>query len=76
MMRFDLEPDSRAAGPLTQQLDRGRPLRGNKAPSRAQGDLTAVVDPDPLATISPAADTLELQLVHRRTAIATMNAAT
>jgi hypothetical protein len=72
MMRFDLGP-TRERQALTQQLDRGRTLRGNKAPEPM---LKAIYGnggiPNPLATILRQADTLELT-GPQADSIATMN---
>jgi hypothetical protein len=60
MMRFDLGP-TRERQALTQQLDRGRTLRGTKTPEPM---LKAIYGsggiPNPLSTILRQADTLEL----------------
>ncbi len=60
MMRFDLGP-TRERQALTQQLDRGRTLKGNKAPEPM---LKAIYGsggiPNPLSTILRQADTLGL----------------
>jgi hypothetical protein len=72
MMRFDLGP-TRERQVLTQQLDRGRTLRGNKAPEPM---LKAMYGgggiPNPLSTILRQADTLELT-GPQADSIATMN---
>ena len=72
MMRFDLGP-TRERQALTQQLDRGRTLRGNKTPEPM---LKAIYGsggiPNPLATILRQADTLELT-GPQADSIATMN---
>ncbi|MEO8580392.1 MAG: TonB-dependent receptor [Gemmatimonadales bacterium] len=72
MMRFDLGP-TRERQALTQQLDRGRTLRGNKAPEPM---LKAIYGsggiPNPLAAILRQADTLELTGAQADS-IATMN---
>jgi hypothetical protein len=72
MMRFDLGP-TRERQMLTQQLDRGRTLRGNKAPEPM---LKAMYGgggiPNPLSTILRQADTLELT-GPQADSIATMN---
>jgi hypothetical protein len=72
MMRFDLGP-TRERQALTQQLDRGRSLRGNKAPEPM---LKAIYGgggiPNPLSTILRQADTLELT-GPQADSIATMN---
>jgi len=72
MMRFDLGP-TRERQLLTQQLDRGRTLRGTKAPEQV---LRAIYGsggiPNPLATILRQADTLELT-GPQADSIATMN---
>jgi hypothetical protein len=72
MMRFDLGP-TRERQALTQQLDRGRTLRGNKAPEPM---LKAIYGgggiPNPLSTILRQADTLELT-GPQADSIATMN---
>lgn len=72
IMRFDLGP-TRERQALTQQLDRGRTLRGNKAPEPM---LKAIYGsggiPNPLATILRQADTLELT-GPQADSIATMN---
>jgi hypothetical protein len=72
MMRFDLGP-TRERQALTQQLDRGRTLRGNKAPEPM---LKAIYGsggiPNPLAAILREADTLGLS-GPQADSIATMN---
>ena len=72
MMRFDLGP-TRERQALTQQLDRGRTLKGNKAPEPM---LKAIYGsggiPNPLATILRQADTLGLT-GPQADSIATMN---
>jgi hypothetical protein len=72
MVRFDLGP-TRERQALTQQLDRGRTLRGNKAPEPM---LKAIYGgggiPNPLSTILRQADTLELT-GPQADSIATMN---
>jgi hypothetical protein len=72
MMRFDLGP-TRERQALTQQLDRGRTLKGNKAPEPM---LKAMYSgggiPNPLSTILRQADTLELT-GPQADSIATMN---
>jgi len=72
MMRFDLGP-TRERQALTQQLDRGRSLRGTKAPEPM---LKAIYGsggiPNPLATILRQADTLNLT-GPQADSIATMN---
>ncbi|MFL5487543.1 MAG: carboxypeptidase regulatory-like domain-containing protein [Gemmatimonadaceae bacterium] len=72
MMRFDLGP-TRERQALTQQLDRGRSLKGTKAPEPM---LKAIYGsggiPNPLATILRQADTLELT-GPQADSIATMN---
>ncbi|MFL5621732.1 MAG: carboxypeptidase regulatory-like domain-containing protein [Gemmatimonadaceae bacterium] len=72
MMRFDLGP-TRERQALTQQLDRGRSLKGTKA---AEPMLRAMYGsggiPNPLATILRQADTLELTGAQADS-IATMN---
>jgi hypothetical protein len=72
MMRFDLGP-TRERQVLTQQLDRGRTLRGNKAPEPM---LKAVYGtggiPNPLATLLRQADTLGLSGMQADS-IASMN---
>jgi len=72
MMRFDLGP-TRERQALTQQLDRGRTLRGTKTP---EGILKAIYGsggiPNPLSTILRQADTLELT-GPQADSIATMN---
>ena len=72
MMRFDLGP-TRERQVLTQQLDRGRSLRGNKAPEPM---LKAVYGtggiPNPLATLLRQADTLGLSGMQADS-IASMN---
>ena len=72
MMRFDLGP-TRERQALTQQLDRGRTLRGNKTPEPM---LKAIYGtggiPNPLATILRQADTLGLSGVQADS-IASMN---
>ncbi|HYU53836.1 MAG TPA: hypothetical protein VEK37_12875, partial [Gemmatimonadaceae bacterium] len=72
MMRFDLGP-TRERQALTQQLDRGRTLRGTKAPEPM---LRAIYGnggiPNPLSTILRQADTLELT-GPQADSIATMN---
>jgi hypothetical protein len=72
MMRFDLGP-TRERQALTQQLDRGRTLRGNKAPEPM---LKAIYGgggiPNPLSTILRQSDTLELT-GPQADSIATMN---
>jgi hypothetical protein len=72
MMRFDLGP-TRERQALTQQLDRGRTLRGQKAPEPM---LKAIYGsggiPNPLSTILRQADTLELT-GPQADSIATMN---
>ena len=72
MMRFDLGP-TRERQALTQQLDRGRTLRGNKAPEPM---LRAIYGsggiPNPLSTILRQADTLGLSGMQADS-IASMN---
>ena len=72
MMRFDLGP-TRERQALTQQLDRGRTLRGTKAPEPM---LKAIYGsggiPNPLSTILRQADTLQLT-GPQADSIATMN---
>jgi hypothetical protein len=72
MMRFDLGP-TRERQALTQQLDRGRTLKGNKAPEPM---LKAIYGsggiPNPLASILREADTLNLT-GPQADSIATMN---
>ena len=72
MMRFDLGP-TRERQVLTQQLDRGRTLRGTKAPEPM---LKAIYGsggiPNPLSAILRQADTLELTGTQADS-IATMN---
>jgi hypothetical protein len=72
MMRFDLGP-TRERQALTQQLDRGRSLRGMKAPEPM---LKAIYGsggiPNPLSTILRQADTLQLS-GPQADSIATMN---
>jgi len=72
MMRFDLGP-TRERQALTQQLDRGRTLKGNKAPEPM---LKAIYGsggiPNPLSTILRQADTLGLT-GPQADSIATMN---
>lgn len=72
MMRFDLGP-TRERQALTQQLDRGRTLKGNKAPEPM---LKAIYGsggiPNPLSTILRQADTLGLS-GPQADSIATMN---
>jgi hypothetical protein len=72
MMRFDLGP-TRERQALTQQLDRGRTLRGNKAPEPM---LKAIYGsggiPNPLSTILRQADTLGLSGMQADS-IASMN---
>ena len=72
MMRFDLGP-TRERQALTQQLDRGRTLKGNKAPEPM---LRAIYGsggiPNPLATILRQADTLGLT-GPQADSVATMN---
>jgi hypothetical protein len=72
MMRFDLGP-TRERQALTQQLDRGRTLKGNKAPEPM---LRAIYGsggiPNPLAGILRQADTLQLT-GPQADSIATMN---
>jgi len=72
MMRFDLGP-TRERQALTQQLDRGRTLRGTKLP---EGVLKLMYGngavPNPLATILRQADTLELT-GPQADSVATMN---
>ena len=72
MMRFDLGP-TRERQVLTQQLDRGRTLRGTKAPEPM---LKAIYGsggiPNPLSAILRQADTLELT-GPQADSIATMN---
>ncbi|HEY1952228.1 MAG TPA: TonB-dependent receptor [Gemmatimonadaceae bacterium] len=72
MMRFDLGP-TRERQALTQQLDRGRTLRGTKAP---EGLLKAIYGsggiPNPLASILRQADSLGLS-GPQADSIATMN---
>jgi hypothetical protein len=72
MMRFDLGP-TRERQALTQQLDRGRSLRGTKAPEPM---LKAIYGsggiPNPLSTILRQADTLQLT-GPQADSIATMN---
>ena len=71
-MRFDLGP-TRERQALTQQLDRGRTLRGNKTP---EGMLKAMYGsggiPNPLSSILRQADTLGLS-GPQADSIATMN---
>ena len=72
MMRFDLGP-TRERQALTQQLDRGRTLRGNKAPEpmlRAMYGSGGI--PNPLSTILRQADTLGLSGMQADS-IASMN---
>jgi hypothetical protein len=72
MMRFDLGP-TRERQLLTQQLDRGRTLRGMKAPEpmlKAMYGSGGI--PNPLSTILRQADTLELT-GPQADSIATMN---
>jgi hypothetical protein len=72
MMRFDLGP-TRERQALTQQLDRGRTLRGNKTPEPM---LKAIYGtggiPNPLSTILRQADTLGLSGMQADS-IASMN---
>ena len=72
MMRFDLGP-TRERQALTQQLDRGRTLRGNKTPEPV---IKAIYGsggiPNPLSTILRQADTLGLS-GPQADSIATMN---
>jgi hypothetical protein len=72
MMRFDLGP-TRERQALTQQLDRGRTLRGNKTPEPI---LKAIYGtggiPNPLSTILRQADTLGLSGMQADS-IASMN---
>ncbi|MFL5499906.1 MAG: carboxypeptidase regulatory-like domain-containing protein [Gemmatimonadaceae bacterium] len=72
MMRFDLGP-TRERQALTQQLDRGRTLRGNKAPEPM---LKAIYGsggiPNPLSAILRQADTLQLT-GPQADSVATMN---
>ncbi|HYU51534.1 MAG TPA: hypothetical protein VEK37_01260, partial [Gemmatimonadaceae bacterium] len=72
MMRFDLGP-TRERQALTQQLDRGRTLKGTKAPEPM---IKAIYGnggiPNPLSTILRQADTLELT-GPQADSIATMN---
>ncbi len=72
MMRFDLGP-TRERQALTQQLDRGRTLRGNKAPEpmlKAMYGSGGI--PNPLSTILRQADTLGLSGMQADS-IASMN---
>jgi hypothetical protein len=72
MLRFDLGP-TRERQALTQQLDRGRTLRGTKTPEPM---LKAIYGsggiPNPLSTILRQADTLELT-GPQADSVATMN---
>ena len=72
MMRFDLGP-TRERQALTQQLDRGRTRRGDKAPeAMLRAMYTNGGIPNPLATILRQADTLGLT-GPQADSIATMN---
>jgi hypothetical protein len=72
MMRFDLGP-TRERQALTQQLDRGRTLRGTKTPEPLIKAIYGTGGiPNPLATILRQADTLKLT-GPQADSIATMN---